>query len=565
MRYTGDLMDRDLIMPLRLLPFLLLPSTSLAAQPIAEFAGDLVDDFADTPTTGQMLGGAVTPASTEGTGTWRAYNFNPTIAMFYGAGTPTDMGCFDFVDNVAGVGVLLGNVDDPGPLSTVVEVRDMYGQILFTETLITSHTLPTTEWHGWRASPGESISAVCFSAPGNALSTFGDLYATVGFWELRALFFPDVDGDGLNEFEDCNDLASSCTDDCSDGDGDGHADCIDQCIDDDGDDFGDGPDRSYGSATVTVEDCTRDGTNPCAFEDEVCRGPEVCLGDDRLGDDDNDNICNDVDICPAGDDNADADGDLVPDDCDICPGGNDNSDMDGDGVPNFCDRCLLGDDNADGDNDGQPDACDPCPADNPDDVDRDGVCESVDDCDGDNRLDRDGDGAPNACDVCPFDNPDDSDGDGSCDTDDLCPGFDDTMDGDGDGQPDDCDPCPLDNPDDIDGDGVCASEDICAGGSDFVDSDGDGIPDFCDSCPVDNPNDDDSDGVCNSADVCVGEDDNADRDGDGLPNACDPCPIDAENICTPATEEGKCSCASGANGSPALLLLLIAAMRRRRP
>ena len=55
----------------------------------------------------------------------------------------------------------------------------------------------------------------------------------------------------------------------------------------------------------------------------------------------------------------------------------------------------------------------------------------------------------------------DSDNDGICDSVDICDGADDTLDTDGDGVPDGCD--------------------ICENGDDTIDSDGDGIPDFCDT------------------------------------------------------------------------------------
>ncbi len=98
---------------------------------------------------------------------------------------------------------------------------------------------------------------------------------------------------------DCNDAATSCTTDCSDGDGDGTAECLDQCIDADGDGYGsDNAGSVVGAGSVAVEDCTTDGASAC-----VLTAP--CLGED----------CDDGDagINPGADD-SDCDGD--DDDCD---------------------------------------------------------------------------------------------------------------------------------------------------------------------------------------------------------------------------------------------------------
>lgn len=71
---------------------------------------------------------------------------------------------------------------------------------------------------------------------------------------------------------------------------------------------------------------------------------------------------------------------------------------------------------------GQVDASDaaPCLA----DVDRDGICDEVDNCPGvanAGQADADGDAAGDVCDPCPSDVANDSDGDGACDGVDGCP------------------------------------------------------------------------------------------------------------------------------------------------
>jgi len=97
-------------------------------------------------------------------------------------------------------------------------------------------------------------------------------------------------------------------------------------------------------------------------------------------DGDSDGVCDADDACPQGDDAQDADDDEVPDACDLCPGG---------------------DDDEDGDEDGVADACDACPADPADDVDGDGVCGDVDNCEATSnaeQADGDEDGVGDACD-----------------------------------------------------------------------------------------------------------------------------------------------------------------------
>ena len=85
----------------------------------------------------------------------------------------------------------------------------------------------------------------------------------------------------------------------------------------------------------------------------------ACIGDEAMGDSDEDGFCDDVDLC-AGDDLAgDGDGDSVCDDVDACPGFPDQDDDDGDLVPDGCDLCRVNDGAGDSDGDGLCDDIDP--------------------------------------------------------------------------------------------------------------------------------------------------------------------------------------------------------------
>ena len=130
----------------------------------------------------------------------------------------------------------------------------------------------------------------------------------------------DADGDGFGDSavstqacdqpagyvdndDDCQDDASSCTTDCSqDDDGDGVPSCRDQCWDADGDGYGfDATGETIGGGAIAVGGCTTDGSTPCDLGDP-------CDGED----------CDDTDatINPAADD-AVCDG--VDDNCDGTP------------------------------------------------------------------------------------------------------------------------------------------------------------------------------------------------------------------------------------------------------
>ena len=121
--------------------------------------------------------------------------------------------------------------------------------------------------------------------------------------------------------------------------------------------------------------------------------------------------------CPGSTVTTDTDGDGTPDPCDLCEGTDDSQDTDGDGVPNGCDVCATGDDKVDADADTIADACDVCAGmDDKLDADKDAVPDGCDMCaDGADSLDTDGDGMANACDVCPADSPNDMNNDRVCD------------------------------------------------------------------------------------------------------------------------------------------------------
>lgn len=86
----------------------------------------------------------------------------------------------------------------------------------------------------------------------------------------------DADGDTVNCLNDCDDRASSCTDDCvTDTDRDGVIDCLDLCLDLDRDEYGaDQTAIRVGSGPWMVGDCTIDGATPCVWSDAVCLGAD---------------------------------------------------------------------------------------------------------------------------------------------------------------------------------------------------------------------------------------------------------------------------------------------------
>ncbi len=309
----------------------------------------------------------------------------------------------------------------------------------------------------------------------------------------------------------------------TDTDGDGTIDACDS--DDDNDGVEDGSDSDpldpaiCGDADLdSCDDCSvgMDGFGPL---------PDGDVGDDGL-DTDADGQCDDGD---ADDDNDGVDdtGDSSPGNPDVC------RDTDNDG----CDDCAVGDDdlgpNPDFDpaNDGQ-------------DTDSDGLCDS-----GDADDDNDGLGDPvdddpldpfvcgdldgDSCDDCavgvdgfgpqpdvdPANDGDDADGDGVCDDGDP--------DDDNDGVEDPADDDPLD-PDvcgDVDGD---SCDDCSVGDDDFGPNP--------DANPADDGADTDSDGLCDVGDT--------DDDNDGVDDDDDTFPRDPDQ-CRDADADGCDDCAVG--------------------
>ena len=157
------------------------------------------------------------------------------------------------------------------------------------------------------------------------------------------------------------------------------------------------------------------------------------------------------------------------------------ADPDGDGHTSRDDNCPFAANPAqtDGDRDGLGDACDNCLSNNdPDqsDLDRDGYGDLCD-------PDADGDGILNIRDGCPFDatGATDDNRDGVCDSVDNCVGLDnpEQVDCDDDGRGDACDA-------DIDEDGVGNAINLCPFSFDpaQVDSDQDGVGDACQDDPL---------------------------------------------------------------------------------
>jgi len=157
---------------------------------------------------------------------------------------------------------------------------------------------------------------------------------------------PDIDLDGYVSSVDCDDSASSCTDDCvSDVDGDRIPDCVDLCLDTDGDGYGvDNSLAVVGSGSDDVGSCTEDGSTPCTAGGTACLGLD-CDDDPATGSSINPG---EAEICSDGIDN----------DCDKLV---DCYDETACGADEACSACL------DGDMDGY--------------FANDGLCSGGDDCD----------------------------------------------------------------------------------------------------------------------------------------------------------------------------------------
>lgn len=164
---------------------------------------------------------------------------------------------------------------------------------------------------------------------------------------------------------DVNDLASSCTTDYTDTDGDGAPDCLDLCDEQDGDNYGvDTSANVVGAGTVSIGACTTNGSSAsCAYGDLSCLGSDC---DDNVG---TGPFCHDgcIDYFP----DADLDGFGVPGTTiSRCPGttpaGYASNADDVDDAASSCTDNL-----ADSDADGAPDCIDLC-------IDLDGDGETAD-------------------------------------------------------------------------------------------------------------------------------------------------------------------------------------------
>ena len=137
--------------------------------------------------------------------------------------------------------------------------------------------------------------------------------------------------------------------------------------------------------------------------DAVPNGCDPCP-DDAQDDIDGDSFCADVDNCPdVANDQTDMDRDLSGDECDLCLGDDRTGDQDDDDVCDVGDNCVSvpNTDQADGDVDGSGDACDECLGDDrTGDRDTDDVCDDTDNCvaiANTNQADANGDGVGDAC------------------------------------------------------------------------------------------------------------------------------------------------------------------------
>ena len=378
------------------------------------------------------------------------------------------------------------------------------------------------------------------------LTTDGDISA-----ELSGQYFPDFgsgpngEADGTSDIQFVSELGGNCPSDANSGctyagdaldcdgncliddDNDGICDANDPCVgtvDDCGVCNGPGDIYACGCADMPSGDCDCNGNQPDALG--VCGGS--CENDN-----DSDGICDSEDECVGeydicGECNGPGAvfdcgcSDIPPEDCDCngnqldaighC-GGDCQEDLDQDGVCDSVDPCVgafdaLGDCNgncsADFDNDGICDDIDPCV----------GAYDALGDCNGDCPTDIDNDGVcdneevPGCTDdaACNF-NANATDEDGSCTTLDalgVC-GGDCTVDSDQDGICDDNDPCvgQFDVCGVCNGPGEvydCGCADIPIGDCDCEGNQEDVVGECGGSCTED----EDNDGICDDIDPCIG-------------------------------------------------------------
>ena len=336
----------------------------------------------------------------------------------------------------------------------------------------------------------------------------------------------DVDGDRWSATQDCNDRASSCTDDCTmNADHDDTPDCLDRCLDVDGDNYGIGSQRKVGSSLANVGDCSTGDAEACVWGDDECVDAD----------------CNDMASTCTHDCTTNTDDDGHPDCLDACS----DADKDDYGEKGSGDGCLT---------EGASGGTTPCPdvgaaclgADCDDsastctttceDTDKDGRFDCADAC---LDIDHDAYGATNyAASGCTRDGTDNCDVgfdclDTDCDDHANSCAIDCTTNADHDDTPDCLDRC-LDADGDDHGVGpqrqVASSVSVgsCStGGSapcNWGDTDclGPDCDDTASTCTVDCTSDVDNDRLVDCRDACL----DADKDGYGAKGPGDGCVID---------------------------------------